>query len=152
MERITSFCVDHDRIVPGIYVSRIDGDITTYDLRTRIPNTDDLMDHVTMHSMEHMLATYMRNSVISEQVIYFGPMGCRTGFYLLMRDTDIKEATELVKETLKCVVDYNGEVFGSSRKECGNYLDLNLECAQRECREYLENLEKYKKTDGAYDE
>ena len=78
MERITSFCVDHDLIVPGIYVSRIDGDITTYDLRTRIPNTDDLMDHVTMHSMEHMLATYMRNSSLSEQVIYFGPMGCRT--------------------------------------------------------------------------
>ena len=80
ISRIASFEVDHDFIVEGIYVSRIDGDITTYDLRTRIPNADDYMDSVTMHSMEHLFATYVRNSEIGKSVIYFGPMGCRTGF------------------------------------------------------------------------
>ena len=85
MQRITSFSVDHDYIVPGMYISRIDGDITTYDLRTRKPNCGDYMGNVTMHSMEHMLATFLRNSDAQEDVIYFGPMGCRTGFDLLMR-------------------------------------------------------------------
>ena len=84
MERIASFSVDHDFIVPGIYVSRIDGDITTYDLRTRVPNADKFMDNVTMHTVEHMFATLVRNSTMADKVLYFGPMGCQTGFYLLV--------------------------------------------------------------------
>ena len=83
IQRITSFSVDHDKLIPGIYISRVDGDITTFDLRTRTPNAGEYMDNVTMHSVEHMFATYVRNSEIKDDVIYFGPMGCRTGFYLL---------------------------------------------------------------------
>ena len=146
MERITSFCVDHDLIVPGIYVSRIDGDITTYDLRTRIPNTDDLMDHVTMHSMEHMLATYMRNSALSEQVIYFGPMGCRTGFYLLMRNADNQAVLATLKKALSDTVNHAGEMFGASRKECGNYRELSLAAAKAEAARYLTVLESNEQT------
>lgn len=141
MERITSFCVDHDRIVPGIYVSRIDGDITTYDLRTRVPNTEDLMDHVTMHSMEHMLATYMRNSAIADQVIYFGPMGCRTGFYLLIRNADNETVLATLKKALSDTVNHMGEMFGASRKECGNYRELSLDAAKVEAARYLAVLE-----------
>ena len=103
MERITSFCVDHDKIGKGIYVSRIDGDITTYDLRTRIPNGGDYMDHVTMHSMEHMFATYIRNSAIGANVIYFGPMGCRTGFYLLVRGLDNETVLATVCSVLAAI-------------------------------------------------
>lgn len=146
MERITSFCVDHDLIVPGIYVSRVDGDITTYDLRTRIPNTDDLMDHVTMHSMEHMLATYMRNSPLTKQVIYFGPMGCRTGFYLLIRNADNQAVLDTLKEALAATVSHTGEMFGATRKECGNYRELSLDAAKREAARYLSVLESGEQT------
>ncbi|MBE6587000.1 MAG: S-ribosylhomocysteine lyase [Ruminococcaceae bacterium] len=154
MNRITSFNVDHDFIVPGMYVSRIDGDITTYDLRTRKPNADDFMDSTTMHSVEHMLATFARNSDLSDKVIYFGPMGCRTGFYLLMRDTTNDEAYQLVKDILKKTVDHEGEMFGAARKECGNYKELSLEAAKAECERYLEALlerEKLGKADFIYD-
>ena len=146
MERITSFCVDHDFITEGIYVSRIDGDITTYDLRTRIPNADDYMDHITMHSLEHMFATYIRNSDIGANVIYFGPMGCRTGFYLLVRDLDNKTVLREVKKALRKVIDHDGEMFGASRKECGNYRELSLDSAKAECRRYLAALESREQT------
>ena len=91
MERITSFTIDHDVLVPGFYISRKDGDITTYDLRTRRPNKGDYMSNADMHSVEHMFATYIRNSEIADSVIYFGPMGCQTGFYLLLRSLLMKE-------------------------------------------------------------
>ena len=141
MERITSFCVDHDKIGKGIYVSRIDGDIITYDLRTRIPNAGDYMDHVTMHSMEHMIATYIRNSSIGSQVIYFGPMGCRTGFYLLVRDLDNETVLGALKGVLAAIVAHEGEIFGNTRKECGNYRELDLGAAKREAAAYLAVLE-----------
>ena len=131
ISRITSFDVDHDYIVPGMYVSRIDGDIITYDLRTRTPNADDFMDSTTMHSVEHMLATFARNSSLSDKVIYFGPMGCRTGFYLLMRDTTNDEAYALVKDILKKTVEHEGKMFGDTKKECGNYKEHDLECAKQ---------------------
>ena len=146
MERITSFCVDHDFITEGIYVSRIDGDITTYDLRTRKPNADDYMDHITMHSLEHMFATYIRNSDIGSSVIYFGPMGCRTGFYLLVRDLDNETVLTEVKKALKKVIDHDGEMFGASRKECGNYRELSLDAAKTECKRYLSALESREQT------
>ena len=96
VRRISSFSVDHDLIDEGIYISRIDGDVTTYDMRTRKPNMGDYMDNITMHSVEHMFATYVRNSEIGGDVIYFGPMGCRTGFYLLVRNADNDQVLKVV--------------------------------------------------------
>ena len=144
MERIASFSVDHDFVVPDIYVSRIDGDITTYDLRTRVPNADSYMDHSTMHTLEHMFATFVRNSSIASRVLYFGPMGCQTGFYLLVRDADNDEVLSVVKDVLGKIIAHEGEVFGASRKECGNYKSLDLDAAKRECRAYLDALESRK--------
>lgn len=140
MNRIASFSVDHDFIKKDIYISRIDGDITTYDMRTRIPNAGDYMDNVTMHSLEHMFATYIRNSDIGKSVIYFGPMGCRTGFYLLVRDESPSTVLETVIAVLERIVSHGGEMFGATRKECGNYRELDLAAAKREARAYLEEL------------
>ncbi len=141
IKKITSFTVDHRYIVPGIYVSRIDGDVTTYDLRTRRPNCGDLMDNSTMHSFEHMFATYVRNSKASDKVLYFGPMGCQTGFYLLMRDVTNEETLLLVLSVLKSIVSHEGEMFGCSEIECGNYRNLSVEAAKLEAKKYLEVLE-----------
>ena len=140
MKRITSFTVDHDYIEKDIYISRIDGDITTYDLRTRKPNAGDYMDNLTMHSLEHMFATYIRNSDIGESVIYFGPMGCRTGFYLLVRDVEPQRVLDEVVKTLENIVKHDGEMFGASRKECGNFRELSLDAAKIEAEKYLEAL------------
>jgi S-ribosylhomocysteine lyase len=140
VRRITSFSVDHDFIVPGIYVSRIDGDVTTYDMRTRKPNADDFMDNLTMHSLEHMFATYIRNSEMGGDVIYFGPMGCRTGFYLLVRNADDQKVLSVVKQVLSTIA-YDSEVmFGAERKECGNYKELSLDAAKVEAARYLNEL------------
>ena len=141
IQRITSFTVDHDKITGGIYVSRIDGDVVTYDLRTRIPNAGDYMDNLTMHSLEHMFATYVRNSEIGDRVIYFGPMGCRTGFYLLVRELPNERVLEIVKDVLAKIVAHDGEMFGASQKECGNYRELSLDAAKIEAARYLEKLE-----------
>ena len=141
MERIASFTVDHDKLEPGIYVSRRDGDVTTYDLRTRTPNAGDYMDNRTMHSVEHMFATFVRNSEIGGSVVYFGPMGCQTGFYLLTREVPDEKVLAVVKDVLAKILAYEGPVFGASRKECGNYKNLSLEDAKRECARYLAVLE-----------
>ncbi len=140
MQRIQSFTVDHDYIEKDIYVSRIDGDITTYDLRTRKPNAGDYMDNLTMHSLEPMFATYVRNSVIGADVIYFGPMGCRTGFYLLVRNRTPEAVLDVVKDTLGKIISHDGEMFGASQKECGNYRELSIDAAKDEARKYLEAL------------
>ena len=144
MKRIASFSVDHDKIGIGMYISRIDGDITSFDLRTRVPNAGDYMDNVTMHSVEHMLATFLRNGEIGANVIYFGPMGCRTGFYLLTRDLEPLTVLEAVKTALAATVAHEGNVFGATRKECGNYLELDINAAKKECAAYLAVLENYK--------
>ena len=141
MKKIASFTVDHDLLDPGIYVSRVDGDLTTYDLRTRKPNGGDYMDSTTMHTVEHMFATYVRNSEIKDQVIYFGPMGCRTGFYLITRGVSNEKVLEVTLDVLGKIISHEGEVFGASRVECGNYLDLDLSTAKRECEKYLAVLE-----------
>ncbi len=141
MERIKSFEVDHDYIEKDIYISRIDGDITTYDLRTRVPNAGDYMDSITMHSVEHMFATYIRNSEIGANVIYFGPMGCRTGFYLLVRDIAPDEVLTYVLYVLRAIVAHEGGMFGATRKECGNYRELDICAAKREAASYLACLE-----------
>ena len=140
LRRIASFSVNHDFVTEGIYVSRIDGDITTYDLRTRVPNSGDYMDNVTMHTVEHLFATYVRNSTIGDRVIYFGPMGCQTGFYLLVRDADNAKVVEVVLSVLRSIVAHEGALPGAARKECGNYLNLDLSAAKLECERYLAKL------------
>ena len=112
--RITSFSINHDVLLPGLYVSRVDGDVTTYDMRTRRPNTGDLMDNSTMHSLEHMFATYIRNGDLKDSVVYFGPMGCQTGFYLLVRNADNAEVLRQVRLTLMKILAHEGLVFGAS--------------------------------------
>ena len=146
VRRISSFSVDHDLIDEGIYVSRIDGDITTYDLRTRKPNMGDYMDNVTMHSVEHMVATYIRNSNIGGDVIYFGPMGCRTGFYLLVRNADNAAVLAELKAVLSKVAFEATEMFGATRVECGNYLELSLDAAKAEALRYLNALNSREQT------
>lgn len=137
MKKIASFTVNHDTLTPGIYVSRVDGDVTTYDLRTRTPNSGAYMDNRTMHSVEHMFATYIRNSALARDIVYFGPMGCQTGFYLLVRNADNGAVLEAVIDTLEKILAHEGEVFGASRKECGNYRNLSLADAKAECGAYL---------------
>lgn len=137
LRKIASFSVDHDKITEGIYVSRIDGDVTTYDMRTRIPNAGDYMDNITMHTVEHLFATYVRSSAIGERVIYFGPMGCQTGFYLLVRDAKNEEILAIVKDILAKIIAHEGDVPGASRVECGNYKNLSLNAAKAECTRYL---------------
>ena len=146
VRRISSFSVNHDLLDEGIYVSRIDGDVTTYDMRTRKPNMGDYMDNITMHSLEHMFATYVRNSDIGADVIYFGPMGCRTGFYLLVRNADNAEVLAVVKATLKKIAFEATEMFGDSRIECGNYRELSLDAAKTEAKRYLDILNSREQT------
>ncbi len=139
-EKIESFKVDHDFITPSVYISRIDGDTVTYDLRTRIPNGGDYMDNITMHSVEHMIATFIRSSEIGKNVLYFGPMGCQTGFYLLVNFESPERVLSELKKALQKTIDFEGEIFGSSRKECGNYRNLSIDKAKEECRRYLSAL------------
>lgn len=146
VRRISSFSVNHDLLDEGIYVSRIDGDVTTYDMRTRKPNMGDYMDNITMHSLEHMFATYVRNSDIGADVIYFGPMGCRTGFYLLVRNADNTEVLTVVKTVLKKIAFEATEMFGDSRIECGNYRELSLDAAKTEAKRYLDILNSREQT------
>lgn len=140
MEKIASFTVDHRYIKEGVYISRLDGDITTYDLRMRKPNTGELIDNATMHSLEHMFATVIRNSDIRDTVIYFGPMGCQTGFYLLVRDAEHKRVVAEIKKALQMIIEYDGEMPGASEIECGNYRNLSVECAKREAKGYLDKI------------
>ena len=140
LTRIASFSVDHDKIGVGMYVSRIDGDVTTYDLRTRIPNGGDYMDNVTMHSVEHLFATFVRNGSLGKRVIYFGPMGCRTGFYLLVRDSSDEQTLAEVKRVLFEISENAKEMPGATRVECGNYRELDLEKGKAECARYLAAL------------
>ena len=139
--RITSFSINHDILLPGLYVSRVDGDVTTYDMRTRRPNTGDLMDNSTMHSLEHMFATYIRNGDLKDSIVYFGPMGCQTGFYLLVRNADNAEVLRQVRLTLMKILAHEGPVFGASSRECGNYRNLSLAAAKTEAQRYLAELD-----------
>ena len=143
MNRITSFTVDHDLLTEGIYVSRIDGDITTYDMRTRIPNGGDFMDTTTAHTVEHMFATFVRNSEIKDDVIYFGPMGCRTGCYFLTRGMDGQEVINLAREAFEFIADYEGEIPGVSAVECGNYRDHDLVQAKIDAADMARVLKGY---------
>ena len=140
VNRIASFDADHDKIVPGFYLSRVDGDVSTYDLRTRTPNMGDYMDNLTMHSVEHLFATYVRNGAYGDKVIYFGPMGCQTGFYLLLRGTDHALARQITVDVLEKIIAHEGEMFGNTAKECGNYRNLSVSAAKLEAERYLAAL------------
>ena len=140
MERIKSFQINHNILDPGFYISREDDNVITYDLRTRKPNNGDYMSNATMHSLEHMFATYARNSAVSENIVYFGPMGCQTGFYFLVKDMAPVEVFELTMEILEDIVAYEGPVFGASAIECGNYANLDLALAKEEALKYLDVL------------
>ncbi|MCY1714248.1 S-ribosylhomocysteine lyase [Caproiciproducens galactitolivorans] len=141
MEKIASFCIDHNKLLPGIYISRIDGDIVTYDIRMRKPNVPPFLPNAAMHTIEHLFATFARNGEYREQVIYFGPMGCRTGFYFLVRNMDYKEAIRLIKDAFAFIADFEGAIPGATAKECGNYLEHDLEGARKEAREFLPKIE-----------
>ena len=140
IKKITSFTVDHTVLTEGLYVSRKDGSIVTYDMRTRRPNAGEYMDNSTMHSFEHMFATYVRNSDIGDRIIYFGPMGCQTGFYLLVDGLDNETVLSAIKDTLNRIIAHTGAVFGASAVECGNYRNLSLDAAQTEAKRYLDVL------------
>ena len=140
MRRIESFCVNHDLLTEGIYTSRVDGDVTTYDLRMRVPNREPFLENAAIHTLEHLFATYARNSEYSDRIIYFGPMGCRTGFYFLTRDIAPEEVIALTQRIMAQIAEYEGEIPGSTRVECGNYLDHDLAGAKREAAEFAEKI------------
>ena len=146
MKKITSFTIDHLRLLPGVYLSRKDhaGDtvITTFDLRMTRPNYEPVMNTAEVHTIEHLGATFLRNHpVYQDQVLYFGPMGCRTGFYLLLAgDYESRDIVPLMREMFGFIQDYEGEVPGASARDCGNYLDMNLPMAKFLARKYLEEV------------
>lgn len=152
MERIKSFQINHNILEPGFYISREDDNVITYDLRTRKPNNGDYMSNAAMHSLEHMFATYARNSAVSDKVIYFGPMGCQTGFYFLVKDLAPVEVFELTIEILEDILAYEGPVFGASAIECGNYANLDLTLAKEEAAKYLEILNDWTNMEFSYPE
>lgn len=131
MQKISSFTVNHNILEKGVYISRIDGDVITYDIRMKKPNGGDYLSDKELHTIEHLFATYVRNSIYQNSIIYVGPMGCRTGFYLLTRDTlSNQKALDLIKETFLFISTYNTEIPGSQKSECGNYLEHDLNGAR----------------------
>ena len=158
MEKITSFTIDHIRLQPGLYVSRQDkvGSevVTTFDLRLTSPNEEPVMNTAEMHTIEHLAATYLRNEPEwKERVLYFGPMGCRTGFYLLLAGSySSEEVLPLVKDCFCFIADFTGDVPGASARDCGNYLDMNLPMAKYWGRKYSDLLRNIDKSRLVYPE
>lgn len=158
MEKITSFTIDHIRLQPGLYVSRKDrvgGEtVTTFDLRITSPNDEPVMNTAEVHAIEHLGATYLRNDPVwKDRVLYFGPMGCRTGFYLLLTgDHTPEQALPLVTDCFRFIRDYEGEIPGASARDCGNYLDMNLSMARYWAKRYVNLLEHIDQTRLRYPE
>ena len=150
MKRIASFEVDHTKLERGMYTSRIDGDVTTYDIRTRKPNSEPVMDNASIHTIEHLFATFVRNSEFSNEIIYFGPMGCRTGFYFLVRNVSPADAVKLTQDAFKFIADFDGEIPGVSAAECGNYKDHSLSGAKAEAEKFLPVIENWDETKLKY--
>lgn len=142
MEKISSFQVDHTKLEPGLYLSRQDGDVTTYDLRFKKPNTGDLLTNAEMHSVEHVIATLLRNSRAKDAVVYFGPMGCQTGFYFLFdhRQLSHREAIALLQDVFSAGAAFHDPMPGKSAAECGNYRNLDTALARAQCGFYAEVL------------
>ena len=146
MKRIASFCVDHTKLLPGIYVSRIDGDIITYDIRMVRPNTPPYLTNGELHTIEHLFATFARNSEYADRVIYFGPMGCRTGCYFLLRDVPKQETVKLIIRIFRQIADYEGEIPGAAPSECGNYREHDLAGAKQKAKAFLPVIENWDET------
>ncbi|WP_297056225.1 S-ribosylhomocysteine lyase [uncultured Dubosiella sp.] len=146
MEKITSFTIDHIKLKPGIYVSRKDHfndtALTTFDIRMTSPNDEPVLNTAEAHTIEHLAATYLRNDPQwKERVVYFGPMGCRTGFYLILEgDLESKDIVGLMKDLFTFMAGFEGEVPGASPKDCGNYLDMNLPMAKFVSKRFLDNV------------
>lgn len=151
MKKIASFTVNHNLLEKGIYVSRIDGDVVTYDIRMKKPNAGGYLSVGALHTFEHLFATYARNSAFADAVLYVGPMGCRTGFYLLMRDSVSKEEViSLIRDSFSFIADFAGEIPGSKRIECGNYMEHDLEGAKEVARDMLEVISHWTAEDMVY--
>lgn len=146
MEKIKSFTVDHLRLVPGVYVSRVDYvnayPVTTFDLRMTSPNDEPVMNTAEVHTIEHLGATFLRNhETYADKTIYFGPMGCRTGFYLILSgEYTSADIVPLMQEMFSFIADFGGDVPGAAAKDCGNYLDMNLPMARYLARKYLDEV------------
>lgn len=152
MNRIASFCVDHTKLEKGLYVSRIDGDVVTYDLRMCTPNAGNYLTNGALHTVEHLFATYVRNSAYSDRIVYVGPMGCRTGFYFLTRDSIPKEEViSLLQETFRFIAGYEREIPGAAEPECGNYRDHDLAGAKAVAADYAAVLENWTPGKMAYE-
>ena len=146
MEKIASFTIDHNKLQPGVYISRQDnvgdGVVTTFDIRMTSPNEEPVMNTAEMHAFEHLMATFLRNHTeYKENIVYFGPMGCRTGFYLLLAgDYTSSDIVPLLREAFEFVANFEGEIPGASARDCGNYLDMNLDMAKYHAKRFLNNV------------
>lgn len=144
MEKITSFTINHDTLEVGMYISRIDDDIVTYDLRLVKPNNGYFLSTGSLHTIEHLFATYARNTKFSKNIVYVGPMGCRTGCYLLTRNMSHEDAISLVQDSFNFISKFEGEIPGTKKEECGNYLDHDLDKAKEDIKPFLKALQNYK--------
>lgn len=140
LKQIKSFQIDHTLLFPGLYISRIDDDVTTYDLRFIKPNCPPYLETDVMHSIEHLFATFIRSGAYGKNIVYFGPMGCRTGFYLLTKGMTPHEVISLTKDALAFIADYDDVIPGTTAKECGNYMEHNLEGARNAASKMLAAL------------
>lgn len=143
MKKIASFTIDHTILPKGMYTSRVDGDVTTYDIRMRRPNVEEVLTNGSIHTIEHLFATYVRNSEFTDNIIYFGPMGCRTGCYFLTRGMDGQDVIKLAREAFQFIADYEGEIPGVSAVECGNYRDHDLVQAKIDAADMVKVLTDY---------
>ena len=150
MKTIASFTINHDLLDVGMYTSRVDGDVVTYDVRMKKPNAGEYLEDSGLHTFEHLFATFARNSEYSDSVVYVGPMGCRTGFYFLTRNLSDGYCINLIKEAFQFIADYWGVVPGASPKECGNCVDHSLPQAKEESRAFLKVIENWTKEDLKY--
>ena len=152
MKKIKSFTINHDTLEKGLYISRIDDNIITYDMRFVKPNTPPYLDNDGLHTLEHLFATYVRNSKYTDDIVYFGPMGCRTGFYFIVRNNmSHLDVIQLIQETCEFVYNFEGEIPGSKKEECGNYLDHDILKAKKYAFDYYQVLKNYKVEQLDYD-
>lgn len=153
MKKIASFTVNHDILEKGMYISRVDGDVVTYDIRMKKPNGGDYLYMPAAHTYEHLFATFARNGKWGDSIVYVGPMGCRTGFYLLVRDTiSHEQAIALVRESTSFIASYEGEIPGNTSKECGNYLEHDLAGAKVLAKDMVGVLANWTEKDLYYKE
>lgn len=153
LKKIASFTINHDVLLPGLYISRVDGDCVTYDLRMKRPNMGDYVAVPAMHTIEHLVATYVRSSELSDAVVYFGPMGCRTGCYLIVRDSVSTDAAiDLVRRAYRFAADFEGKIPGTEPRECGNYLEHDLQGGRAEAAAYAAVIENWTAADTVYPE